>query len=73
MSADVGQWGDSDGPAQPSHTANAELTFKLDHLMGADQSSATRTNNTMPTDIRSVDVLSLFRTRAVKASSLHQQ
>ena len=31
------QWGDSDGPARPSHKANAELTFKLDHWMGADQ------------------------------------
>ncbi|MFA9476663.1 MAG: hypothetical protein ACERJ2_19215, partial [Filomicrobium sp.] len=26
----------SDGPARPSHKANAELTFELDHWMGAD-------------------------------------
>ena len=29
-------WVGSDGPARPSHKANAELTFKLDHWMGAD-------------------------------------
>lgn len=31
-------WAGSDGPARPSHKANSQPTFKLDHSMEADQS-----------------------------------